>query len=282
MKTTDRVYFTLFAQFLFIVFAALYLVFTIQLYPANYVWFLLTLLLAMFGFMRDLLAALLASMFIVFAYSSLILYQMFIEKSVAEIVLNDLVWLFAYPLSATVSGFLGREFRQLMQSYRYYADNYDKLVVIDEITGFLNMRNFMQELQEEVSRSLRYKREVSLLFVEVAYFKDLAKEYGKEQAQELIRKAALGFEKVLRDVDKKAYLDEGVFAFILPETPAAGMEIVKNRMAENFQSTTLNRSKREVVIKLRLKFGGATCPEQGTGADAIYEKAKQELSLYVG
>lgn len=281
MRTAERLYLSLFAQFLILVFLAMYLVFTITIYPYNYVWFMVAVTLMLFGFARDLLPAMIVSLFVIFGYGSYIIYRMYIEQSIAEISLNDLIWMFSFPLSAIVAGFMGREFRKFFSDYNHYAENYEKNVVVDETTGFLNARTYFQELEEEVSRAVRYKRQVSVLLIEIAYYRELVKEYGREQTEDVLQRMSANIEEVLRDVDKKAYLYDGLFAAILPETPQAGLEVAKKRLVEKFDAIPLSRTKREKQIKLKFRFGTSVCPEQGSEADVLYEKAKQELNLYV-
>ncbi|UUZ83220.1 diguanylate cyclase [Paenibacillus sp. P26] len=281
MNRSEKLYLTMFINFLLLIFGALYLAFTIQMYSSNYIWFMLMLILFLFGFIRGLLPGMIVSIFVVFGYGAYILYKMYVQQSIAEIALNDIVWLFAFPASAIASGFLGREIRQVMNEHQHLASSYERNVVVDEVTGFLNLRSFKQELAEEVSRSGRYHRPMSLLLIEIAYFNELTREYGEEQARSFLGKVAQQIEEVLRDVDKKGYMDEGLFAAILPETSTEVLDIVKSRLTDKFQMIPLMRSKREVSIKVKLRFGTAGCPEHGTEANELYEKARQELSLYV-
>lgn len=282
MRNTERMYVSLFGLFLVMIFYSLYLVFTIHLYPYNYVWFMAAMVLVLVGFMRDLIPAMIVALFVLFGYGSYILYKLYVEQSVGEVSVNDLVWLFSFPVASIVAGLTGRYFRHMVKEFHYYEDNYEKNAMLDEITGFLNARSYFQELEEEVSRAVRYNRQVSVLLIEIAYYRELIKEYGKEQAEDVLQRMSVFIEEVLRDVDKKAYLYDGMFAAILPETPEAGLEVAKKRMMEKFAAIPLTgRVKKERQIHLKFKFGSSVCPDQGTEADVLYEKAKQELGLYV-
>ncbi|MFC4098738.1 GGDEF domain-containing protein [Paenibacillus xanthanilyticus] len=281
MKRADRLYAVLFSLFLLFVLVSLYMAFTLTTYPLNYVWYMGLVVLFLFGFLFSLLPAMMASIFIVMGYGSYILYQMFIARTIPEIVLNDVVWVVVFPMGAIAAGLAGKEIRSTLKQFAHYEENYDNHVMIDDVTGFTNGRNFKLALEEEVSRSVRYGRQLTLVMIELAHFKELRQEYGVRQSDAMLRKVAEQLEEVMRDVDKKAYLGEGVFSAILPETPVQTLEVVQQRILEKFDTISLTRLNREVNVKVRLKFGFAGCPDHETNAQALYDKAKQELYLYV-
>ncbi|NHN33445.1 GGDEF domain-containing protein [Paenibacillus agricola] len=278
-----RIYMYLLAQMLCMVFASLYLSFTIQMYPFNYLWFLLFIVVSVIGFYLGSLGALLTSMFAVFIYGSFLLYKLYIVQSIADITTNDLFWLFFFPISASIVGNFGADFNHMFRTYKKYEEERELLVSVDVLTGFSNYRSFIQDLEEESSRSVRYNRSMTLMLIEIVYFKELKKEYGEEiLTSQLLQQLSWKINDVLRDVDKKAYIDDGVFASILPETEVANASIVVKRLEESIQDLHINTPKGTKEIKLKLKFGFAGCPEEGVGAMELYEKAKQGLIYNVG
>ncbi|WP_442602967.1 GGDEF domain-containing protein [Paenibacillus sp. KN14-4R] len=281
MKNNDRIYVRLLLEFLFFILMALYLMFTIQWHPLNYLWFMIVVVLSLFSFMNTLLAALVSSIIVVFGYSTYILIQIFMLQTIAEITFNDLVWLISFPVAAFVAAYLGEEVQRMVNSINQYENKYEDLVWVDEVTGFMNRRKFQLEWQEEVQRSIRYKRNVTVLLMEIEYFDQFQKEYGYEQTNVLLKKVAEHVDEVLRSIDKKYYFADGIFAGILPETEIGNIEVVMNRMEEKFDKIEVNRANRKRKVKLNLKFGSAGCPADGTDPDELYDQAKQGLMQYV-
>lgn len=278
----DRLYLFLLAEVLCVVVGSLYLSFSIQLFPYNYVWFIVFAALSIIGFQLGLTGSLLTAMFAVFAYGSMILYKLYIAREMADITFNDVFWMLFYPVSAVCAGLFGKELQTVYRKYKKYEEEKELFVSVDRITGFSNYRTFIRDLEEEVSRSRRYQHSMTLLLVEIAYFRELRKEYGEEALSQYMRQLSVKIGIVLRDVDKKAYIDDGLFAGILPETPVSNVPIVIKRLEEQIVHLYLDLPKGATEIKVKLKFGYAGCPEDCTETMELYEKAKQGLIYYVG
>src|SRR5690606_13488897 len=130
--------------------------FTISIYPLNYIWVILFLMITIIGFIRGLITALISSMFAVFCYGSLILYHLYIVPTISTLELNDVIWLLVFPLGAVTSGVNGQEIHRLLHEYHLYRQMVSEHVTIDAVTGFPNERHFRRDLSMEISRTLRY------------------------------------------------------------------------------------------------------------------------------
>ncbi|MDF2959918.1 MAG: hypothetical protein K0S39_1653 [Paenibacillus sp.] len=278
----DRIYLYMLIELICIVISTLYLCFTIQLYPYNYIWFVLFILMSVIGFQIGLLGSLILSMFVIFGYGSLMLYKLYIAQSIVDITFNDLFWLLFFPISAISVGLFGVDFNTMHQQFKKYEEEKETLISVDKVTGFSNFRTFMRDLEEESSRSIRYQRSMTLMLIEVVYFKELRKEYGEDALASYLQQLSEKIGYVLRDVDKKAYIDDGLFAGILPETQLSNAPIVVKRIEESIQHLYLETSKGSKEIKLKLKFGYSGCPEDSEEPMQLYEKAKQGLIYNVG
>ncbi|TFE31686.1 GGDEF domain-containing protein [Cohnella luojiensis] len=282
MKRFDRIYILQLFMFLSMVVWALYLAFTIELYPLNYIWFGLVTLLSILGVMRGLLASLVAAIFVIFGYGSWILYRLYIEKSIADMVFNDLFWMFVFPIATLISGIYGRELSDISKQVALFDENFSERITTDDVTGFQNNKQFKQDLDEEVSRSIRYKRTMTLVLMEVAHYKELWKSYGKITGDQILKQISGQIEVVLRDVDKKAYLGDGLFAAILPETPIENANIVKIRMHEAVMRTDFIVAARGKRMKIKLKIGIAGCPDEGEDPTTLFDKARAGMVYDVG
>jgi diguanylate cyclase (GGDEF)-like protein len=277
----DKTYLYLFSVFLMTIVVCLYLLFTIQTYPYNYLYFILTCFLLLFSFIRGLNQALALSLFFVFGHGTWILVQIYILKTLSETGVNDVIWLLFFPLTAVLAGLTGGHLQELIKRYRLLEMNYSEFVMIDETTGFPNLRRFRMDLEEEVNRSVRYNRAMVLLLVEIKYFSQLNKEFGEKNTEQLLQDLAQGISGAMRDVDKKAYLSDGVFALILPETTMMSIDIICSRLRESLRSNQIVKSKQRKSINIDLRFGMASSPEESNQSEEIYQKAKEKLEKYV-
>jgi diguanylate cyclase (GGDEF)-like protein len=282
MKRSDRIYLLQLLLFLSMVVWALYLAFTIELYPLNYIWFAMVTLLGILGVMRGLLASLVAAIFVIFGYGSWILYRLYIEKSIADMEFNDFFWIFAFPIGTLVSGIYGRELSDITRQASMVDEDFHERITTDDVTGFQNNKKFKEDLDEEVSRSIRYNRKMTLVLMEVAHYKELWKSYGHVTGDEILKQISGQIEEVLRDVDKKAYLGDGLFAAILPETPIENAIIVKTRMQEAVMRTDFMAAARGKRMKIKLKIGIAGCPDEGEDPTTLFDKARAGMMYDVG
>lgn len=278
---SERTYFYLLGVFLSVILICIYIIFSIQIHPYNYIYFMLSALLMVVSFIRGLNEALLFSILFVFGHGSVILSRIYFFKTMAETTMNDIIWLLFFPLIAFFSGLFGEHLQKLVQRYQALEKNYHERVMLDEVTEFPNYRRFQMELEEEVQRSVRYQRPLVLLLVEIKYFAEIQKEYGEGQTNKLLKDLANGVTLAIRNVDKRAYLEHGVFALLLPETQPDRMEIVRSRLKESLKTNEIVRERKKRKIEVQLKFGIASSPDEGTDPREIYQLAKQRLEKYV-
>jgi len=92
------------------------------------------------------------------------------------------------------------------------------LSVTDELTGVGNRRYFVQQLKSEMERSLRYKHTVSLLMIDLDYFKSCNDRFGHAVGDRVLRAAARTLNTNIRITDFLARYGGEEFAIILPET----------------------------------------------------------------
>lgn len=94
----------------------------------------------------------------------------------------------------------------------------------DDKTGLFNNVFFMGKLREEVSRALRYRRDLSLLVIELG-----------ESFSETFSKAAEAIDDTMRRSDTCAYIEENTIAVLLPETQSDQAERVAEKLLNSLQ-----------------------------------------------
>ncbi len=111
----------------------------------------------------------------------------------------------------------------------------------DELTGATNRRYFMQLGEEEINRSHRYARPMSLLMLDLDHFKEINDQYGHSSGDEVLQRFSQLCRSTLRKPDIFGRLGGEEFAIIIPEESLDGAvqtaERLRTRVEETFAST---------------------------------------------
>ena len=102
----------------------------------------------------------------------------------------------------------------------------------DGLTKLANARAFETALLGERERLRRYNRVLSVIYFDLDNFKSVNDRFGHAAGDELLITVGRVVSGGIRQVDIGARLGGDEFALILPETGAAGAEIVARRLAE--------------------------------------------------
>ncbi len=155
---------------------------------------------------------------------------------------------------ATQAGFAIESF-QLHQEIR-------DLTIKDGLTGVYNRRYFENYFPREVLRCRRYKRFLSLLYVDLDHFKEVNDIHGHQAGDLVLKYVAQRLVQGLRNVDMVVRMGGDEFAVILPEVGADGARNVAERL---FKSITDSPMPLELLgipgKKIGVSMGVATFSE---------------------
>jgi diguanylate cyclase (GGDEF)-like protein len=127
------------------------------------------------------------------------------------------------------------------------------LSVTDELTGTFNRRLFTRCLEDEISRSRRYKHTFSLLYFDVDRFKRINDRYGHPVGDQVLKYVADHLKNNVRSVDTVSRIGGEEFAVILPEIPPNDAMVVAKRLVRTLGTTVpaisaLRRDRRHVTM----------------------------------
>jgi len=108
---------------------------------------------------------------------------------------------------------------------RYLKEELRKLAITDDLTKLFNARHFYKQLKMEVDRSRRYKHLLSLLLLDIDYFKSYNDTYGHLAGDSVLAHLGQTIQASLRRMDSAYRYGGEEFTIILPDT--GGEEAVK-------------------------------------------------------
>jgi diguanylate cyclase (GGDEF)-like protein len=124
---------------------------------------------------------------------------------------------------------LGRQLESQLESRRT-MQKLEQQTLTDALTGIGNRRSFDLRLREEWTRHLRNIRPLSMLMVDVDYFKQYNDTYGHPAGDALLTQLARVLRSPLRASDFLARYGGDEFALILPDTDEIGAHQVAERI----------------------------------------------------
>jgi diguanylate cyclase (GGDEF)-like protein len=124
---------------------------------------------------------------------------------------------------------LGRQLESQLDSRRT-MQKLEQQTLTDALTGIGNRRSFDLRLREEWTRHLRNARPLSMLMVDVDYFKQYNDTYGHPAGDALLAQLARVLRSPLRASDFLSRYGGDEFALILPDTEEIGAHQVGERI----------------------------------------------------
>ncbi|WP_324770076.1 diguanylate cyclase [Pokkaliibacter plantistimulans] len=160
----------------------------------------------------------------------------------------------------------------------------EKLANIDPLTAIANRRKFSDKLQLEWTRCQHDDRPLSLVMIDIDYFKQFNDRYGHAAGDEALSKVAQALEGQLeRSTDFVARYGGEEFVLVLPDTDQHDAQEVVERCRAAVAALKIRHETAGGEF-LTISLGGATCSGRDgeaheqllQRADAMLYQAKQQ------
>lgn len=187
----------------------------------------------------------------------------------------------------TTGGVFDEDDLELIQSFATHAavvmernalysqtEELKKQSITDHLTGLLNRRYLHERLEEELSRSSRYERRLSLLMVDLDGFKYYNDTYGHLLGDKILKIIAEAIVKSVRSVDLVSRYGGDEFMVILPETDVASAVTIAERLRNDIATTALPARPSSFVTA---SIGVVCYPEHGTSTEQLLVNVDKAL-----
>ena len=154
-----------------------------------------------------------------------------------------------------------------------------ELATIDGLTGIANRRTFDEQLQTEWKRTSREQQPLSLILLDIDYFKRFNDHYGHQAGDDCLRLVTVGLmECIKRTSDKLARYGGEEFALILPQTSAEGAYHMAECLRKAILARRIPHAKSEVSTQVTISLGVVSMvPQAQDQAEILIQAADKAL-----
>ncbi|MBI3581483.1 MAG: PleD family two-component system response regulator [Nitrospinae bacterium] len=162
---------------------------------------------------------------------------------------------------------------------KQYRDELEHQTMKDGLTGINNRRCFDDVLAKEWSRMHREQKPISLILMDIDFFKPFNDKYGHLPGDDCLRKIARCLEESLhRPSDMVARYGGEEFACILPNTSAEGAYSVARTFQQAVANLNIANEKSTVCKCVTLSMGvSTTTPSDGETFTTLVKRADDLL-----
>ncbi|MCK5001466.1 MAG: diguanylate cyclase [Gammaproteobacteria bacterium] len=175
---------------------------------------------------------------------------------------------------------LSGEFNKMTKEIRSREEVLTRLSVIDALTKIANRRKFDEVLKNEYLLGCRSGKPLSILMIDIDYFKQFNDTYGHLAGDDCIKKVATALKRsVYRPTDLVARYGGEEFAIILPDTTKSGERVIAEKIMSEIARLNIPHSSSSVDDKITVSIGGyAVVPS--IHDDPVFIVAEADKSLY--
>jgi len=163
------------------------------------------------------------------------------------------------------------ELEQALSESEDLRQRYQHLSTTDELTGLHNRRFFFVEGESMLSRAIRYQLPISLLLMDLDYFKRINDKWGHAAGDRILKLISGVIREQVRSGDMVARLGGEEFVMLLPNTGVAGTDLMARRIKEKLGKLNLGGGMEGLNITVSI---GMT-----TLDDGIHNNLSETLNL---
>lgn len=147
---------------------------------------------------------------------------------------------------------------------------------LDHLTGLSNRRHFMAQGDVELSRAIRYDTPLSVLMLDIDFFKEVNDTYGHQAGDTILQAIGKFCLNTTRKADLAARLGGEEFAIILPATDAKGALLVAEKLREYIANMEV-KIPPDVSIDVTISIGVSTLDNKDINIDTLLNQADKAL-----
>ncbi len=206
----------------------------------------------MLTYLSNSIVGLITSSIIIFMYTSYILYNNITHNMDVEFI--SYMWIVAIPISSIIMGNLNKNINELQDTNTKLSKQYKELVTIDGETGLRNLKIFYNDVNMEISKSIRHNTNFSLMIVKLPYYGNLQTIFGENKTNKIVKYISSNIIECTRNEDIIYSLQKDMIGILMPNTSFEGSKVVKDRIKKRIKDLNLDLNNRGKYVNIDVKI----------------------------
>jgi len=175
-----------------------------------------------------------------------------------------------------VVGIVAAQIAQILTKAFLYEE-LATMAITDGLTGLFNHRQFFVRLEAEYKRAVRYSYPLSLIMLDLDFFKEFNDAYGHLRGDAVLREIASIITKAMRETDVVARYGGEEFAVILPLCHESTAQEVAERLRKSIEKAHLGGD--EGAGALTISVGICSAPQHASSFEELVKRADDAMYL---
>jgi diguanylate cyclase (GGDEF)-like protein len=150
-----------------------------------------------------------------------------------------------------------------------------ELATTDALTGIANRRHFLELAEREFQRTRRHKHDLSILMIDLDYFKKVNDNYGHAVGDKVLIGFADICRKNLREIDIFGRLGGEEFAILLPQTSIHDSKIMAERLCSLVPQSDIDAGNQK--LRMTISIGVAVLKPEEDKLNAVLKRADDAM-----
>jgi two-component system, cell cycle response regulator len=156
-----------------------------------------------------------------------------------------------------------------------YHEEIYRLMTVDGLTQVFNKRYFLESLERELSRSRRYRRDLSLIMFDIDHFKQINDTFGHLAGDAVLKQLCQVVHGKIRREDLLCRYGGEEFVILLPEIDHFNTKLTAEKIRRLVERTTF--SFEDTVIPVTISLGITTIDTDSMDPEAFIKGADEQL-----
>jgi two-component system cell cycle response regulator len=152
-----------------------------------------------------------------------------------------------------------------------------EMAITDALTGLFNRRYMETHLASLVEQAATRGKPITVLVVDIDYFKAVNDGHGHDAGDDVLREFALRIRKSIRNIDLACRYGGEEFVIVMPETDMAVASMVAERLRRRIAGEPFAIQQGARNLEVTISIGIAALGASGDNAASILKRADQAL-----